>query len=198
MLLCCYGVLKKLPGFLFSQPFYLFSVCIKKPFFILKYLFMRRYMFQSLAILFAATIWVSCKKDDNNNTTPTEDTFKLSGNASGAQERPAVTTTNATATLTGTYHTENKMLDYTITWTGLSAPAANMHFHGPAATPDSSAGVQVAITDFPTETSGTVSGMATLTAEQESQLLGGKWYYNIHTSNHQAGEIRGNITATHD
>ena len=158
---------------------------------------MRRYMFQTLAVLFAATIWVSCKKDDNNNTTPTEDTFKLSGNATGANEHPAVNTT-ATGTITGTYHMENKMLDYTITWTDLSAPAANMHFHGPAATPDSSAGVQIAITGFPTETSGTVSGMATLTADQESQLLGGKWYYNIHTSNHPGGEIRGNITATHN
>lgn len=160
---------------------------------------MQRYMLQALVIFFAATLWTSCdKKDNNDNNNQTEDTFKLSGNATGTQERPNQVTTEATGTITGTYHTENKMLDYTIAWTNLSAPPAAMHFHGPAATPDSAAGVQIPITDFPTQTSGTVTGMATLTADQESQLLAGKWYYNIHTSNHPGGEIRGNITAAHD
>jgi len=43
-----------------------------------------------------------------------------------------------------------------------------------------------------------VSGMEMLTAEQEAQLLGGLWYYNIHTDANKGGEIRGNITAKAD
>ena len=158
---------------------------------------MRRYFFKALVVLFTATIWVSCDKDDNNDDNQTEDTFKLSGTASGTNERPDPVTSDGTATITGTYHKENKMLDYTITFANLSVAASNMHFHGPATT-DEAAGVQVAITGFPTATSGTVSGMETLDAAKEADLLAGKWYYNIHTSNHPGGEIRGQVLATHD
>lgn len=158
---------------------------------------MRRYLLPIAVAVFAAVVFTSCDKN-NDDDNKTEDSYKISGTASGANERPdPVISTTATGTLTGKYNTESKMLDYTITWTGLTAAASAMHFHGPAST-EEAAGVQVAIAGFPQEMSGTVSGMATLTPEQETQLLGGKLYYNIHTANNPGGEIRGQVTATAD
>jgi hypothetical protein len=133
----------------------------------------------------------SCKKDDDD-----ENKFKISGNANGAQEVPAVTTTG-TGTITGAYDSEDNTLTYTITWTGLQGNVNNMHFHGPADA-TVSAGVQIGIDGWPATPSGTVSGTATLNEVQEVDLLAGKWYYNIHTTFKGTGEIRGNITATPD
>jgi hypothetical protein len=177
---------------------YNFSYYQCKPFH-QKIIFMRRYLQSSVSVLLAAMLWTSCDKKDNNdnNTSPAEDTYKLSGTASGANERPNPVTSNGTATLTGTYHTENKMLDYTITWSGLSANAAAMHFHGPAGV-DSAAGVQIPIVGFAQATSGSIPGMEILKPEQESELLNGKMYYNIHTANFPGGEIRGQVSAKHD
>jgi hypothetical protein len=53
--------------------------------------------------------------------------------------------------------------------------------------------VIVPVTGFPTAPSGTVSGMATLTDDQETDFLAGKWYYNIHTATYTGGEIRGQV-----
>jgi hypothetical protein len=158
---------------------------------------MRRYFFQTMMLLFAASVWTGCNKNDDDDNNQTEDRFKLSGAATGANERPDPVTTEATGTLSGTYNKEDNMLDYTITWNNLSAPAAAMHFHGPAG-PEETAPPVVPITGFATETSGTYTGMATLTEEQEADLLAGKWYYNIHTSTHQGGEIRAQVVTTAD
>jgi hypothetical protein len=153
----------------------------------------KRNLCSAFTIIFLVTIILSgCKKDDNKAV---EDKFTISGNANGATEVPAVTT-NATGIITGKYDREHKTLDYTITWTGLSGTVTNMHFHGPADA-TISAGVQIGITGWPATTSGSVSGTATLTDTQEADLLAGKWYYNIHTTFKGSGEIRGNITATH-
>ena len=134
---------------------------------------------------------IGCSKDDNNNQQKVN--YNLSGNASGAQEVPAVTT-QGTGTLTGTYNSSTNAITYTITWTGLSGPPSLMHFHGPAATGEN-ATVVLPITGFTAAAAGTVSGTATLTDAQESDLLAGKWYYNIHTAAHGGGEIRGQVTA---
>jgi hypothetical protein len=72
-----------------------------------------------------------------------------------------------------------------------------MHFHGPAG-PEEAAPPVVTITGFPMAASRTVTDKDTLTADQESQLLTGKWYYNIHMPTYLTGEIRGQITATAD
>ena len=70
-----------------------------------------------------------------------------------------------------------------------------MHFHGPA-DPGTPANVAVPITGFGTDISGSYDGSATLTDAQEAELLAGKWYYNVHTDAHPAGEVRGQIAAT--
>ena len=140
-------------------------------------------------LLFTA---VSCDNDDDDE--PLSNKYTVSGNASGAQEVPAVVT-SGTGTIAATYDADANTLSYTITWTGLSGTVNNMHFHGPA-DPTISAGVQIGISGWPTTPAGTISGTATLDETQEADLLAGKWYYNIHTTFKGSGEIRGNLTAT--
>jgi hypothetical protein len=113
---------------------------------------------------------------------------------SGAQEVPVVAS-NGTATIVSTYDADANTLAYTITWADLNDNVNNMHFHGPA-DPTISAGVAIAITGWTATKAGTISSTATLTETQEAELLGGKWYYNIHTPFKTSGEIRGNLTAT--
>src|SRR3954465_13769281 len=100
---------------------------------------------------------------------------------SGANEVPAVST-SASGTLDVSYDKSTKILRYSASWTGLSDTATMMHFHAPAEK-GANAGVVFPISDFTKGTSGTASGTVTLDEAKmkEADLLGGKWYYNIHT-----------------
>jgi len=134
-------------------------------------------------VLFTAT---SCDDDDDNDEIKTQ--YTISGNLTGAQEVPPVTTT-ATGTLTGSYNSATNTLTYTLNWTDLTGNPTLMHFHGPAGVGENNSPV-VDITGFPATTSGSHNGSAQLTDAQESQLLQERWYVNIHTPNHGSGEIR--------
>ena len=138
----------------------------------------------------ATAVLPSCDKDDDDDEQP-KVTYQLSGAASGAKEVPPVIT-NATGTLSGTYNRNTNKLEYTITWNDLSGVPTMMHFHGPASATENASPV-VNITGFTAAESGTATGTADLTDEQETQLLDGKWYYNIHTPDHGGGEIRSQV-----
>ena len=132
-----------------------------------------------------------CKKDD---TPPVVDhDYTLSGNASSAQEVPTNTSTG-TGSITGTYNDETNILNYSVTWTGLTGNVNAAHFHGPAL-PGVSANVIVPFTIANNASTGNLSGTATLTDAQETDFLAGKWYYNLHTTANPGGEIRGQVTA---
>lgn len=148
----------------------------------------------SLSAIIAATslVLVACEKDDD--VLDNERTYAVSGNASGSQEVPAVTTT-ATGTLNGTYNSKTNTLDYTINWTGLSNVVTGIHFHGPAMV-GAEAGVIHGLTISTNGVSGTSTGSLAIADSTESHLLGGKIYYNIHTALNPDGEIRGQVTAT--
>ncbi len=106
----------------------------------------------------------------------------------GAQEVPPVATAGA-GTATFTFDTVTRKLDYDISYTGLTGPAAAAHIHGPAAA-GANAGVMV---PFPAAAS-PIKGSATLTEAQATALMGGQTYVNVHTAAHGGGEIRGQIT----
>jgi len=82
-------------------------------------------------------------------------------------------------------------LFWEISFSGLVGNVSAAHFHGTAAA-GSNAGILLNI--------GTISGLsspmvgsATITDLQESQILAGLWYVNIHTSSFGNGEIRGQV-----
>ena len=147
-----------------------------------------------LSMLFSTILLVTliagCDKDDDK---PLSNKYTVTGNASGAQEVPAVAS-NGTGSITATYDADANTLTYSITWANLNDNVNNMHFHGPA-DPTISAGVAVNIPGWTATKAGTVTGTANLTEAQEADLLGGKWYYNIHSPFKTSGEIRGNLTA---
>lgn len=114
---------------------------------------------------------------------------------SGSQENPPNSST-ATGVFNGWYDEGTMMLGFTAVFEGLSSNTTAAHFHGPAS-PDSNAGVQIGWTGFPTGvTNGTFSDTVTLDATQESQLLSGLWYTNIHTTTFGGGEIRVQLLET--
>ncbi|MEJ8843722.1 CHRD domain-containing protein [Lacibacter sp. H375] len=154
---------------------------------------MKRWKKTGWLVLMAVIILGSmeaCKKDKD------EQEYNLSGSASGAQEVPAVTTTG-TATLTGEYDGDDNKLEYKIEWKNLSGTVTQAHIHGPAFA-GANAGVLIPLTIMLNGTSGKLEGTASLPDSTEQFLLSGKLYYNLHTTLHAGGEIRGQITATKD
>jgi hypothetical protein len=95
-----------------------------------------------------------------------------------------------TGTAAVTYDTASKKLSWKVTYAGLTGPATAGHFHGPAE-PGKNAGVAV---PFAKADPSPIEGSATLTDAQAADLLAGKYYINIHTKAHPAGEIRGQVT----
>lgn len=144
-------------------------------------------------LLSAFVFSYACKKDKGGNNQNT-DMYKLSANASGANESPANAST-ATGTLTGTYNKSTNKLTYTIAWTGLAATSSALHFHGPAL-PGTNANPVITLTISTPGTTGGATGEATLTEDQEADLLAGKWYWNVHNSTFPGGEVRGQVAAT--
>lgn len=115
---------------------------------------------------------------------------KYSADLTAAAEVPPTDST-ATGKVDATLDTETKLLTWTITYEGLSGDAVAAHFHGPAAA-DANAAPVVPIPD---PLASPISGSATLTDEQITQLQGGQWYFNVHTAKFPDGEIRGQVAA---
>jgi len=104
-----------------------------------------------------------------------------------AQNNPQPNSSTATGNAEVAYDTTTKMLTWTVTFNGLTGPATAAHFHGPAA-PGANAGVALLIGNNPASPA---KGTATLTDAQAADLMGGRWYVNIHTEANRGGEIRG-------
>jgi len=116
-------------------------------------------------------------------------TVTYTARLSGAKEVPK-TDSKGTGKLDATYDTTTKVLTYTLTFDGLTGPAAAAHFHGPA-TRKETAGVLAPIGGKnPTSP---VMGTVTLTDDQAKDLKTGKVYVNVHTAADPGGEIRGQV-----
>ena len=68
-----------------------------------------------------------------------------------------------------------------------SATAA--HFHAGEAGKNGGVAIPIAGAD-----KGSFEGSATLTDAQADDLMGGKWYVNVHTAANKGGEVRGQVT----
>ena len=86
------------------------------------------------------------------------------------------------------YNDVTNQIQWSVTYQNLLGSVTNAHFHGPAA-PGVDAGVVIPHQGLASPQTGT----ATLTAGQETELLAGLWYWNIHTSFDPSGEIRGQV-----
>ena len=114
--------------------------------------------------------------------------MKFTAELSPASEVPPVES-GGTGMADITYDTESMELTWTVEFSGLSGPATAAHFHGPAAEGEN-AGPTVPIEGMESP----LTGSATLTEEQATQLMDGMWYVNVHTEANPDGEIRGQVT----
>ena len=106
---------------------------------------------------------------------------------SGAQEVPAVGS-SGTGTARVRYDPPTSMLRWEVDYAGLTGPLTGAHIHGPAG-PGQNAGVVIPFAPRPSP----LAGELRITPEQAAQLESGQWYVNLHTAQHPAGEIRGQL-----
>ncbi|MEA5401303.1 CHRD domain-containing protein [Arcicella sp. DC2W] len=135
-----------------------------------------------LSLLLSSFFLVSsCKSEDE--VSP-EVKFNVSLN--GSLEVPANTST-ATGSFVGTYNKTTKVISYTINYNGITPTAWHIHKGAVGV----NGGVIFALgTTFNTAFS---SKTAALTAEQETDLMAGNYYVNIHSASKPGGEIRGQL-----
>ena len=88
-----------------------------------------------------------------------------------------------------TYNNQTNLLTWDISFGGLAGATLQAHFHGPAPAGQNGE-IQVTISVAPASP---MIGSATISETQESQLVSGLWYVNIHTDHSPSGEIRGQV-----
>jgi hypothetical protein len=145
-----------------------------------------------MSIIRKGVILVACLTAMGAWTAPSKaasQSFKVTLN--GAQQVPPVQTA-ATGTAELTYDAATRVLTWTLSYSGLSGPVTMAHFHGPAA-PGKNAPPVIWLSPKGSPVQAPVKGEATLTPEQAQQFSAGEWYINVHTQDHQAGEIRGQV-----
>lgn len=114
---------------------------------------------------------------------------QLSGD--NARPNPVATPAHGLGTLT----LVGNQLSLNVTYRDLKSAATAAHIHGPADA-NSNAGVLVSlesVVDGALGTSGSFSGTLSLSPEQLAHVIAGRTYINIHTPDHQPGEIRGQL-----
>jgi hypothetical protein len=109
---------------------------------------------------------------------------------SGGQQVPPVAT-GGTGTAALTWDPATRVVTWSITFSGLSSAATMAHFHNAPAGKNGS--VVVWLSTRGQAPSSPFSGSATLTAAQAAQFEAGDWYVNVHSKDHPAGEIRGQV-----
>lgn len=135
----------------------------------------------AIAILMVSITFASCKKDEVVSSD-----VAFMAMLSGAEEVPAVTTT-ASGMFDGVYNKDTKILTYTITYSGITPTAWHIHKAAKGVT----GGV---IFNFGTTFSSPFkSATIALTAEQETDLMAGNYYVNMHSAKVASGEIRGQL-----
>ena len=114
-------------------------------------------------------------------------TFKADMKAS-SEVPPNTTAGTGSATVT----LDGDKITWNVTFSGLSGPATAAHIHGPAPAGEN-AGVLVWLSTKGKPATSPLTGSATLTAAQASDLMNGECYVNVHTAKDPGGEIRGQL-----
>jgi CHRD domain len=109
---------------------------------------------------------------------------------SGAQQVPAVTSPGS-GTANFTFDPATRILTWSITYAGLSSPATMAHLHIGAAGKNGPIAIWLSKRGVPPTSP--ITGSAKLTPAQAKQFAAGDWYVNLHSKDHPAGELRGQV-----
>jgi hypothetical protein len=120
------------------------------------------------------------------------DTITIHANLTATAEVPPKDSSGH-GQLSGTYDTSSKQLQWHVVYDGLNGQATMAHFHGPAPA-GKNAGVVIPIRAD--KLASPIDGRASLTDVQATDLLDGKWYFNVHTAENPGGEIRGQVAVS--
>jgi hypothetical protein len=108
----------------------------------------------------------------------------------GAQQVPPVQTSGSgTAMLT--YDASTRTVTWSIAYSELSSDVTMAHFHNGAE--GKNGPIVIWLTKKGEPVSSPITGEAALTPAQAQQFTAGDWYINVHTKDHPAGEIRGQV-----
>jgi hypothetical protein len=113
--------------------------------------------------------------------------MKYKADLNGPSENPP-TTSKGAGTIEADFDGATKTLTWSGTYSDLTGPETAAHFHGPAPL-GANAGVMVPVD----AKSSPFKGSAVLTDEQAKAFADGLIYFNIHTAQNKAGEIRGQL-----
>ena len=123
-------------------------------------------------------------------STASAATVHYTARLSGRAEVPK-TDSKGKGKLDASFDTQTKVLNYTLSFDGLTGPATAAHIHGPANRSESAGVVAPLGAKSPASP---VSGTVTLTDDQVKMLQSSKLYANVHTAANPGGEIRGQVT----
>jgi CHRD domain len=113
--------------------------------------------------------------------------MKYKADLNGPSENPP-TTSKGVGKIEADFDGATKTLTWSGTYSDLTGPETAAHFHGPAPL-GANAGVMVPVD----AKSSPFKGSAVLTDEQAKAFADGLIYFNIHTAQNKAGEIRGQL-----
>ena len=99
----------------------------------------------------------------------------------------------ARGVLEGTFDTDTNTLTWRVTYSGVTTAPIGAAFHGPVPLglpPEEIAPIQVAT---PGNLMSPFHGVAKIDDVQAKDLEDGRWYFNLHSKQFPAGEIRGPV-----
>ena len=109
---------------------------------------------------------------------------------SGDQQVPKVASPGS-GTADFTWDPATRVLTWAITFSGLKSDATMAHLHIGAA--GKNGGVALWLSNRNKPPTSPLTGSASLTPAQARQLAAGAWYVNLHSKDHPAGELRGQV-----
>ena len=118
--------------------------------------------------------------------------MKFKAPLTGAEQVPPVMT-KAKGLASLTWNPSTRVVTWHITYSGLSGAATMSHFHNGANGAKCGGPVVIWLTKKGSPAKSPITGKATLTPDQAKQFEAGDWYINVHSKDHPAGEICGQV-----
>jgi hypothetical protein len=109
---------------------------------------------------------------------------------SGANSVPPVQT-DGKGTAHLTYDPASRVVTWSITYSGLASTVTMAHFHD--APTGQNGPVAIWLCEKGAPVNNPITGKVTLTPAQAQEFTAGNWYINVHTKDHPAGAIRGQV-----